>query len=201
MSYLHKSGSKPSSLKPSLALIALLLLVAGPRLCAMPQAAPQPSGKAHAVEDSNSSARNGSRVTMELAPEETSEENKLGLQTIKNIVRDQRQIWTSPARVRLGHADWLVPYAGLTAGFLVTDRDASLHLSNSPGTLKHYRDFSNYGLVAGMFSSARCRDIRLRRAHFFTARRSALDLLAIWNSDSAALSSSEALDCLSRSTV
>lgn len=78
----------------------------------MPQAAPQPSGKAHAVEDSNSSARNGSRVTMELAPEETSEENKLGLQTIKNIVRDQRQIWTSPARVRLGHADWLVQLGG-----------------------------------------------------------------------------------------
>jgi hypothetical protein len=42
-----------------------------------------------------------------------------------------------------------VPYAGLTAGFLATDRDASLHLSNSPSTLQHYRDFSNYGL-AGM---------------------------------------------------
>jgi hypothetical protein len=73
----------------------------------------------------------------------------LALQTIKNIVRDQRQIWTSPAHVRLGHADWLIPYAGLAAGFLVTDRDSSLHLSNSPSTLKHFRDFSNYGL-AGM---------------------------------------------------
>ncbi len=80
---------------------------------------------------------------------DASRENALGLQTIKNIVRDQRQIWTSPAHVRLGHADWLIPYAGLTAGFLVTDRDASLHLSNSPSTLKHFRDFSNYGL-AGM---------------------------------------------------
>src|SRR5215831_1734018 len=75
-------------------------------------------------------------------------DNTLGLQTIKNIVRDQEQIWTSPAHVRLGHADWLVPYGGLTAGFLVTDRDASLHLSNSPSTLKHYRDASNYGLAA-----------------------------------------------------
>jgi hypothetical protein len=74
---------------------------------------------------------------------DASRENALGLQTIKNIVRDQRQIWTSPAHVRLGHADWLIPYAGLTAGFLVTDRDASLHLSNSPSTLKHFRDFSN----------------------------------------------------------
>lgn len=76
-------------------------------------------------------------------------ENKLGLQTIKNIARDQREIWTSPSRVQLGHADWLVPFAGLTAGFLVTDRDASLHLSNSPNTLRRYRNFSNYG-IAGM---------------------------------------------------
>jgi Capsule assembly protein Wzi/PAP2 superfamily len=81
--------------------------------------------------------------------DDASRENVLGLQTIKNILRDQGQIWTSPAHVRLGHADWLVPFGGLTAGFLVTDHDTSLHLSNSPSTLKHYRDFSNYGL-AGM---------------------------------------------------
>lgn len=72
----------------------------------------------------------------------------LGFQTIKNIMRDQREIWTSPTQVRLGHADWLVPYAGITAGFLVTDRNSSLHLSNSANSLKNYRDFSNYGLAA-----------------------------------------------------
>jgi hypothetical protein len=76
-------------------------------------------------------------------------ENALGLRTIKNIMRDQREIWTSPAHVRLGHLDWLVPFAGLTAGFLVTDRDASLHLSNSPSRLKNFSDLSNYG-IAGM---------------------------------------------------
>jgi hypothetical protein len=62
-------------------------------------------------------------------------------------VRDQQEIWTSPARIRLGHADWLVPFAGLTAGFLITDRDASLHLSDSPNTLKRYQHLSNYGIV------------------------------------------------------
>jgi len=76
-------------------------------------------------------------------------QNDLGLQTVKNILRDQRDIWSSFAHIRVGHADWLVPYAGLTAGFLVTDHDSSLHLSNSPNTLKKYRDLSNYGL-AGM---------------------------------------------------
>ncbi|HET8924899.1 MAG TPA: capsule assembly Wzi family protein [Candidatus Acidoferrum sp.] len=74
-------------------------------------------------------------------------ENKLGAQTIRNIMRDQGEIWKSPAHLRLGQADWLVPFAGITAGFLVTDHDASLHLSNSPKTLKNYTDFSNYGMA------------------------------------------------------
>jgi len=105
-------------------------------LAAAPQAAPESQGQ-----------KEGSPSPK--TKEQPSQENALGLRTIKNIVRDQKEIWTSPAYVRLGHADWLVPYAGLTAGFLVTDRHASLHLPNSPSRLQHYRDFSNYGL-AGM---------------------------------------------------
>jgi len=119
-----------------------------PKLVAAPQASPENSRQAD-KSDSSQVAGKVRREKTEPKPEEASQENKLGLQTIKNIVRDQRQIWTSPAHIRLGHADWLAPYAGLTAGFLVTDRDASLHLSNSPSTLQHYRDLSNYGL-AGM---------------------------------------------------
>ncbi|MGB9464909.1 MAG: capsule assembly Wzi family protein [Candidatus Acidiferrum sp.] len=76
-------------------------------------------------------------------------ENKLGISLIRNLARDQKAIWTSPAHVRLGEATWLVPFAGITAGFLVTDRDASSHLSNSPATLRRYTHLSNYGL-AGM---------------------------------------------------
>jgi membrane-associated phospholipid phosphatase len=75
--------------------------------------------------------------------------SELGLALVKNLERDQKTIWTSPAHIRLGEATWLVPFAGLTAGFLVTDRDASSHLSSSPATLRHYTNFSNYGL-AGM---------------------------------------------------
>jgi membrane-associated phospholipid phosphatase len=133
--------------------LLLLLLTAGtvPKsLGAAPQTAPQLPRQGQVPSDPKSdtdqedSATNARRQT-----DQGSQENTLGLQTVKNVLWDQRQIWTSPAHLRLGHADWLVPYAGLTAGFLVTDRDASLHLSNSISTLKHYRDFSNYGL-AGM---------------------------------------------------
>jgi hypothetical protein len=73
-------------------------------------------------------------------------ENDLGLALLKNLARDQKAIWTSPAHLRIGDATWLVPFAGLTAGFLVTDHEASSHLSHTPSTLRHYTSFSNYGL-------------------------------------------------------
>ena len=76
-------------------------------------------------------------------------DNQLGLALLKNPVRDQKAIWTSPAHLGLGDAPWLVPFAGLTAGFIVTDRDASSHPPNSPISLRHYTTFSNYG-IAGM---------------------------------------------------
>lgn len=146
------SDTRPQSSRLFSALL-LLLLTAGTvpeSLSAAPQTAPQlpqqeqTSSDPKSDTDQEDSAKNTKGQT-----DQASRENTLGLQTIKNILRDQRDIWASPAHVRLGHADWLVPFGGLTAGFLVTDRDASLHLPNSPSTLKHYRDFSNYGL-AGM---------------------------------------------------
>jgi hypothetical protein len=57
--------------------------------------------------------------------------------------------WTAPAHLRLGEATWLVPFAGVTAGFVVTDTDANLHLGGSSQTLHRYTNISNYGL-AGM---------------------------------------------------
>jgi hypothetical protein len=76
-------------------------------------------------------------------------DNHLGLQFIKNMVSDQRAIWTSPAHIRLDSAAWLVPFAGLTAGFIETDRDANSHLSSVPSHVNHYSNLSNYG-IAGM---------------------------------------------------
>lgn len=78
----------------------------------------------------------------------TDHENSLGIHLLTNIARDQETMWTSPARIRLEDATWLVPLGGLTAGLLATDRDASLHLSNNPTTLKHYNNLSNYGLAS-----------------------------------------------------
>ena len=57
-------------------------------------------------------------------------------------------MWTSPGRARLPEATWLVPLAGLTAGFLVTDSDVARSLTPSASTVKRYKDISNYGVGA-----------------------------------------------------
>ena len=61
---------------------------------------------------------------------------------------DQKEIWTSPARLRFSDTEWLVPFSGITAGLFVTDRDFSKHLSHNPTTISHYKTLSNAGMGA-----------------------------------------------------
>jgi hypothetical protein len=63
--------------------------------------------------------------------------------------QDQKQIWTSPARVRFADAVWLVPLGGITAGLFVTDQQYSASLSLNSSTINHYKTVSNAG-VAGL---------------------------------------------------
>lgn len=66
----------------------------------------------------------------------------------KDFLGDQKQIWTSPVRLRFADADWLVPMSGFAAGLFVTDRDVSTHLSTNPTTISHYKTFSDGGVAA-----------------------------------------------------
>src|SRR5467141_701936 len=66
----------------------------------------------------------------------------------KDFLLDQKQIWTSPARVRFSDAQWLVPISGITAGLMVTDRDFSKHLKQNPTTISHYKTLSDAGVGA-----------------------------------------------------
>jgi membrane-associated phospholipid phosphatase len=67
---------------------------------------------------------------------------------ISDFVDDQKQIWTSPLRVRLSDATWLVPLGGLAAGLFVTDRQYSASLPQNPATISHYKTVSNYGVAS-----------------------------------------------------
>jgi membrane-associated phospholipid phosphatase len=66
----------------------------------------------------------------------------------KDVLMDQKEIWTSPAKLRFADADWLIPTAGIAAGLLSTDRDIGVHLSNNPQTISHYKTISTAGAAA-----------------------------------------------------
>src|SRR5882724_4903833 len=76
----------------------------------------------------------------------TSEESRTGL--VGRFVRDQREIWTSPAKLRFSDTEWLVPLSGVTAGLFVTDASYSKHLSQNPTTISHYKTLSDAGIAA-----------------------------------------------------
>src|SRR5215470_683439 len=66
---------------------------------------------------------------------------------VADFMKDQKDLWTSPARLRASDSEWLVPVAGLTAGLLATDKDFSRHLSNDPKKLDRYIRLSNAGIA------------------------------------------------------
>jgi membrane-associated phospholipid phosphatase len=66
----------------------------------------------------------------------------------RRFLTDQKEIWTSPAKMRLSDTQWLVPVAGLTAGLITTDASFSRHLSHNPSTLSHYNNLSNVSVAA-----------------------------------------------------
>src|SRR6266550_1761754 len=80
------------------------------------------------------------------AVRKTSLSTQTGL--VKRFIGDQREIWTSPAKLRFPDTEWLVPLSGATAGLFVTDRDFSKHLSRNPTTISHYKTLSNAGVAA-----------------------------------------------------
>ena len=60
-----------------------------------------------------------------------------------DFLQDQKEIWTSPAKLQFSDTQWLVPIAGVTAGLMQTDAQYSRHLSHNPSTLSTYNNLSN----------------------------------------------------------
>jgi len=123
---------------------ALLLGVGAARVCfAQEEGTGSPAETAppdHNPSSSADSAPEGNAVS------KTSRGTQIGL--VGRFIGDQREIWTSPARLRFSDIDWLVPLSGITAGLFVTDRDFSKHLSQNPTTISRYKTLSNAGVGA-----------------------------------------------------
>jgi Capsule assembly protein Wzi/PAP2 superfamily len=114
------------------------------------QASPQNSGaqQEKAEEEKSSGMSSQSQPEPSKTDQSSSSVSRATKYWGARFLQDQRQIWTSPARLSWADADILVPVGMATGGLLATDTDFSKHLSNSPSRLSNSRSFSNYGLAA-----------------------------------------------------
>ncbi len=131
--------------------VASSLMLTGAIARPMPPQAEEQSGKA--AKDSSSAAD-----VKEISPEKKFANDPLseypssaprsfdGL--AKEFLQDQKQIWTSPAKLQFSDTQWLVPLSGIAAGLFVTDTEYSRHLSHNPTTISHYTTISNAGIGA-----------------------------------------------------
>jgi membrane-associated phospholipid phosphatase len=165
------------------------------------QAAAQADGKAGSCVSSEEQPCGDSRQRLSVERSSTAavalnRETKTGLNfadghsptPMKNLfaefAQDQKQVWTSPARIRFADATWLVPLGGITAGLFVTDRQYSASLPMNSSTISHYKTVSNVGLAglvgagAGMYLMSFPTHNQHWRETGFLAGEAALDSLA-----------------------
>lgn len=65
---------------------------------------------------------------------------------LKHLVADQKDIWTSPARLQAGDFKWLLPMSGIATGLFVSDPSSSWGLASYHASA--YNTASNAGLAA-----------------------------------------------------
>jgi hypothetical protein len=69
---------------------------------------------------------------------------------LRNILRDQRAIWTSPFHIERGDANWLVPFGLSTAALLATDHRSASELAENGDNQSRLR-ISRYVSRGGSF--------------------------------------------------
>jgi membrane-associated phospholipid phosphatase len=72
----------------------------------------------------------------------------------KNILRDQKAIWTSPAHVHGNDAPWLFMLGMTTGGFMATDRATGDDMATHTGQLDASRIISYAGSIYGVSAAA-----------------------------------------------
>jgi hypothetical protein len=66
---------------------------------------------------------------------------------LRNLVDDQKNIWTSPFKARVEDLNWLAPAVGLTAGLINADAEVSSRISTTGTFTKHSGTVSNAGVA------------------------------------------------------
>lgn len=69
-------------------------------------------------------------------------------QLVRDLLGDQKALWTSPFRLKRSDAEWLAPLAVVTAAMMFGDRRASREINPTSGVIKLSEGISGGGLGA-----------------------------------------------------
>ena len=81
----------------------------------------------------------------ELTPGEDPD-NRLVSPFVKHLAGDQKEFWTAPADLQKKDLEWIVPFAGVTAGFIASDSWISKQIPL--GEVQRSQNISNYGVYS-----------------------------------------------------
>ena len=73
---------------------------------------------------------------------------------LRNVVSDQKAIWSSPFKARIQDLNWLVPFAGLAVGLVNSDAELSSRLSSTGTLARHSGAISDAGLALAVGGTA-----------------------------------------------
>lgn len=103
-------------------------------------------------------ASDGSRDRI-FYPRDTENPKLLPRKLLRNVLRDQKEIWTSPFRMRATDAKYWIGFSAVTAALIATDHRTSTAFENSKGQLAWGNDLSKIGasytllpIVAGFYT-------------------------------------------------
>src|SRR5258708_1367548 len=118
------------------------LLVFGMTVCAYLHAEPQGRQSSESSAMLTSEMNDQKLVTTSLVKEMTEDyepgvepSNSLGIPLLKNLMSDQKAIWTSPFHLRWADGSWRFSVAAVAGGVLATDRPVFPALSTDPHEL------------------------------------------------------------------
>lgn len=98
-------------------------------------------------------AQSSSSADIEAQPENSIEDQssarKMTTSSVsKNLLLDQKALWTSPLRFREPDLQWLIPLSFITAGSFATDTALTTHLPSDGNSIRRSQDYSNYATAA-----------------------------------------------------
>src|SRR5262252_1766169 len=132
--------------------IVLLCCLGAVMQCAIAQQTIDTGSTASAEQQANPAhnrTSEKSEQSFELLPGEDPN-NRLVSPFLSHLAADQKQFWTSPARLRSKDLRWIVPFGGITAAFIAGDSWLSKQVPDKPDQLDRslkISDYTTYALI------------------------------------------------------